>query len=73
VRRFVSPFSTNRMTWIKPSFRWLMQRSGWARKPGQEHIRAVRITRAGWEQALGGAVLTSPEKRVDAVNARWRE
>ncbi|MGF6882260.1 hypothetical protein ABIA39_002859 [Nocardia sp. GAS34] len=46
-QRFVSPFSLNRMTWIKPSFRWLMQRSGWARKPGQEHILAVRITRAG--------------------------
>ncbi|APA98970.1 RNA helicase [Nocardia seriolae] len=46
-QRFVPPFSTNRMTWIKPSFRWLMQRSGWGRKSGQERILAVRITRAG--------------------------
>ncbi|MBU3066087.1 DUF4291 domain-containing protein [Nocardia sp. NEAU-G5] len=71
-QRFVPPFSLNRMTWIKPSFRWLMQRSGWARKPGQEHILAVRITRAGWEEALGQAVLTSPEKRVYPDAAQWR-
>jgi hypothetical protein len=28
--RFVPPFSFNRMTWIKPSFLWLMHRSKWA-------------------------------------------
>ncbi|MEV0052428.1 DUF4291 family protein [Saccharopolyspora shandongensis] len=50
--RFVPPFSFNRMTWIKPSFLWLMHRSGWAQKAGQERILAVRITRQGWEEAL---------------------
>jgi hypothetical protein len=34
-RRFTPPFSLSRMTWIKPSFRWLMQRSGWGRKAGK--------------------------------------
>ncbi|AYF75445.1 DUF4291 domain-containing protein [Nocardia yunnanensis] len=71
-QRFVPPFSTERMTWIKPSFRWLMQRSNWARKDGQERILAVRITRAGWEEALAQAVLTSPERRVYAGNEQWR-
>jgi hypothetical protein len=28
-QRFVPPFSLGRMTWIKPSFRWLMHRSNW--------------------------------------------
>ena len=32
--RFVPPFSRTRMTWIKPSFLWMMYRSGWATKPG---------------------------------------
>lgn len=50
--RFVAPFSMRRMTWIKPSFLWLMARSNWARKSGQERILAVTITRAGWESAL---------------------
>ncbi|WP_330179937.1 DUF4291 domain-containing protein [Nocardia sp. NBC_01503] len=72
-QRFVPPFSTNRMTWIKPSFRWLMHRSNWARKPGQERILAVRISRIGWAEALGQAVLTSPERRVYADSAEWRK
>jgi hypothetical protein len=45
--RFVPPFSLNRMTWIKPSFLWMMGRSNWGRKAGQEYILAVRITRTG--------------------------
>ena len=32
-QRFLPPFSLNRMTWIKPSFLWLMHRSGWATSP----------------------------------------
>src|SRR5689334_12712117 len=58
-QRFVSPFSLNRMTWIKPSFLWMMERSNWGQKPGQECVLAIRITRAGWEDALAQAVLTS--------------
>ena len=57
--RFVPPFSFQRMTWIKPSFLWLMHRSNWGRKSGQERILAVRIKRSGWEKSLAQAVLTS--------------
>lgn len=57
--RFVPPFSFGRMTWIKPSFLWLMHRSNWARKPGQERVLAVRISREGWDEALARAVLTT--------------
>ncbi|MFE6867919.1 DUF4291 domain-containing protein [Kitasatospora sp. NPDC057692] len=72
--RFVPPFSFGRMTWIKPSFRWLMHRSNWARKPGQERVLAVRITRAGWEEALGRAVLTTADPAALAraeVHVQW--
>ncbi|MEM6992257.1 MAG: DUF4291 domain-containing protein [Myxococcota bacterium] len=68
---FVSPFSRRRMTWIKPSFLWLMQRSGWGTKTNQERILAVRITRAGWESALGRAVLTNWDKAVHATHDAW--
>ncbi|WP_067545102.1 DUF4291 domain-containing protein [Nocardia crassostreae] len=71
-QRFVPPFSRGRMTWIKPSFRWLMHRSNWARETGQERILAVRITRAGWDEALSQAILTSPEKRVYTDANQWR-
>lgn len=49
---FVPPFSRDRMTWIKPSFGWMMHRSGWATKPGQERVLAIEITRAGFDWAL---------------------
>ncbi|MGW0963502.1 DUF4291 domain-containing protein [Streptomyces gelaticus] len=73
-KRFVTPFSFHRMTWIKPSFLWLMHRSNWAQKPGQERILAVRITRAGWEEALSQAVLTTADPSVVArspVHVQW--
>ncbi|WP_123670216.1 DUF4291 domain-containing protein [Actinocorallia herbida] len=70
---FVPPFSRTRMTWIKPSFLWLMERSGWGRKPGQERILGVRISRSGWESALRRAVLTSPERDVHGDSAAWRK
>jgi Domain of unknown function (DUF4291) len=70
--RFVPPFSRNRMTWIKPSFLWMMARSNWARKPGQETVLAVRITREGWEEALSQAVLTHADQRVYRDVEQWR-
>jgi hypothetical protein len=69
--RFVAPFSFTRMTWIKPSLLWLAHRSNWARKPGQERVLAVRITRAGWDRALAEAVLTAPEPRIHGSAAAW--
>jgi hypothetical protein len=72
--RFVTPFSFHRMTWIKPSFMWLMHRSNWARKPGQERVLAVRMTREGWEEALSQAVLTTADPAAvaqAAVHVQW--
>src|SRR5262249_51490342 len=72
-QRFVAPFSFGRMTWIKPSFLWLMERSNWGQKANQERILAVRITRAGWEEALSQGVLTSPSSRVYPNREVWRQ
>ena len=55
---FTSGFSRDRMTWIKPSFGWMMYRSGWGRKPGQECVLAIEITRDGWEWALDRSCLS---------------
>lgn len=70
---FVAPFSFQRMTWIKPSFRWLMSRSHWASRAGQTRILAVRIGRPQWERALGAAVLTDPDPSVYADATAWRQ
>lgn len=61
------------MTWIKPSFLWMMERSNWGTKSGQEHILAVRITRNGWEDALSQAVLTGFEPHVYTSYDDWRQ
>lgn len=71
--RFVAPFSFRRMTWIKPSFLWLMHRSNWAQKSGQEHVLAVRLRRAGWEKALALAVLTSFDPALFRSPEEWAE
>ena len=70
--RFVSPFSYGRMTWIKPSFLWLMERSGWAQKANQTRILAVRIRRSAWDRALAQGVLTSYAPGVHSSGEAWR-
>jgi hypothetical protein len=69
--RFVPPFRLNRMTWIKPSFLWMMYRSGWATKPGQERVLAVAITRIGFEWALSHSSLSHYATAVYATEAEW--
>ncbi len=71
--RFVAPFSFHRMTWIKPSFLWLMHRSNWGQKAGQERVLAVRINRAGWEKALAMAVPTGFVPGLFGSPAEWSE
>lgn len=70
--RFQPPFSLNRMTWIKPSFLWIMERSGWATKSNQEYILGIKIKRTSWEKALSLGVLTSFDKRVYSNHAEWQ-
>ncbi|MBP6010696.1 MAG: DUF4291 domain-containing protein [Alphaproteobacteria bacterium] len=72
---FVSPpFSMTRMTWIKPSFLWMMYRAGWGHKDdGQKRILAIDITREGFEWALTNSSL-SHERTTDAsppVRIQW--
>ena len=62
----------DRMTWIKPSFLWMMYRSGWGTKPGQEHILAIRITRTGFEEALASASLSHYDDSVYSSPEQWR-
>ena len=38
LQTFGNNFNVNRMTWIKPSFLWMMYRSNWGTKKNQEYI-----------------------------------
>lgn len=68
---FVPPFKMDRMSWIKPSFLWMMYRSGWATKPGQERILAIDLRRSGFEWALAHASLTHYDPAVYASPQDW--
>lgn len=70
--RFVAPFRRERMTWIKPSFLWMMYRCGWATKPDQERVLAVRLTRAGFEWALEHACLSHFDPRCYRDQQEWQ-
>ena len=49
-------FSLTRMSWIKPNFLWMMYRSGWGQKEGQEVVLAVKIEREAFDTILANAV-----------------
>lgn len=63
---FVSPpFKMERMTWIKPSFLWMMYRAGWGLKDaGQKRILAIDISREGFEWALAHGCLSHADESI---------
>lgn len=65
---FVSPpFSMSRMTWIKPSFLWMMYRAGWGDKdPDQRRILAIDISREGFDWALAHSCPSHPDSSMSA-------
>jgi hypothetical protein len=69
---FVSPpFSMGRMTWVKPSFLWMMYRSDWGRKDkGQARILAIDITHEGFAWALRHSAPSHPEEGMSEHD--WR-
>ena len=71
--KFGSKFSLNRMTWIKPSFLWMMSRSGWASKQGQERILAIDLKREGFDEIVKNAVLSSFREVSDLSKEEWKE
>ncbi|MEV2276822.1 DUF4291 domain-containing protein [Nocardiopsis sp. NPDC049922] len=71
--RFPASWKRGRMTWVKPSFLWMMYRCGWGLKENQETVLAVEISREGFEWALRNACLSHHDPRVHADQDAWRE
>ncbi|MFF7438024.1 DUF4291 family protein [Streptomyces sp. NPDC008122] len=70
--RFPESWKRDRMTWIKPSFLWMMYRCGWGEKEGQETVLAVEITREGFEWALRNACLSHYKRGFHTDQASWK-
>lgn len=62
-QHFGGEFSFSRMSWIKPNFLWMMYRSGWGTKEGQEITLAVTIPRTLFDEILAQAVPSSFDSR----------
>ncbi|MEV0186631.1 DUF4291 domain-containing protein [Streptomyces sp. NPDC050625] len=60
------------LTWIKPSFLWMMYRCGWGTKEGQETVLAVEINRDGFEWALRHTCLSSHARGIHPDRATWQ-
>jgi Domain of unknown function (DUF4291) len=70
---FGGEFSLNRMSWIKPNFLWMMYRSGWGTKPGQEVTLAVSLRRSAFDQILASAVHSNFVPEVYESATAWEQ
>jgi hypothetical protein len=71
-------FSPSRMTWIKPSFSWMMYRAGYSFKDSrQARILAIKMTHEGFITLLRNAELTHGQKELGSdshsakVKVQW--
>ncbi|MFI2260404.1 DUF4291 domain-containing protein [Streptomyces tubercidicus] len=70
--RFPAAWKRERMTWIKPSFLWMMYRCGWGEKADQETVLAVEIEREGFDWALRNACLSHYDADEHADRGAWK-
>jgi len=71
---FGEDFSLARMSWIKPNFLWMMYRSGWGNKPGQEVILSIRLKRSFFDSILELAVASNFRQcSTYETQGQWKE
>ncbi|MEG4859617.1 DUF4291 domain-containing protein [Microcoleus sp. K1-B6] len=70
---FGGEFRLNRMSWIKPNFLWMMYRSEWGTKPGQEVILAIWLKRSAWDEILASAVHSNFVAAVYGSEQEWQQ
>ena len=68
---FADGFNLERMTWIKPSFGWMLYRSGYATKHRQEGILKIKLRHEGFRTILGRAVPTTYDPVLYPSPEEW--
>ncbi len=71
-RYFGGEFSFTRMSWIKTNFLWMMYRSGWGSKEGQEVTLAIWLRRSAFEGLLAQAVLSQYSGEQYTSEKEWQ-
>ncbi|BBM84107.1 DUF4291 domain-containing protein [Candidatus Uabimicrobium amorphum] len=70
---FSKGFNMERMTWIKPSFAWMLYRSGYASKHRQEAILKIKIRHEGFIEILRDAVPTTYDSNLFHSKELWSD
>ena len=70
---FGGEFKLDRMSWIKPNFLWMMYRSLWGSKIGQEVILAVSIKRDAFDEILAEAVHSKYIPEIYSNKQDWQK
>jgi hypothetical protein len=61
------------MSWIKTNFLWMMYRSGWGTKPGQEVVLAIWLQRSAFNQILSLAVFSQFVPKLYSSSNEWQQ
>jgi hypothetical protein len=69
---FGGAFRLDRMSWVKTNFLWMMFRSGWGTKEGQEVTLAVWLQRPAFDALLKDAVHSTFVPEVYAGQDAWK-
>ena len=69
---FGKGFNRERLTWIKPSFGWMLHRSEYATKHRQERILRIWLRREGFRAILSKAIPTAYDPCLFSDPADWR-
>ena len=70
---FGGEFQLDRMSWIKTNFLWMMYRSGWGTKEGQEVVLAVWLKRNAFDEILAAAVHSSYSPEIHPSQSDWEK
>lgn len=70
---FGSSFKLDRMTWIKPSFLWMMYRCGWGTKENQEYILAIDLKKDAFDYIVKNAVISTYSDDMGISYEEWKE
>lgn len=70
---FGGDFSFSRMSWFKPNFLWMMYRSGWGTKEGQETTLAIWIGRSFFDSVLDQGVPSTYDATLYADVGSWKK
>jgi len=67
---FGNNFKMDRMTWIKPSFLWMMYRC--ATKENQECVLAIDIQRNAFDYLVANAVISTYQEEMYRSREEWK-